>query len=68
MKYPARIISLHLSATHHSGGPFFMYFSILYEETATCLGDLKFYSLFVGYTEPSYFEDASDIWTKLLKR
>lgn len=41
--------------------PFFMYFSILYEETATCLGDLKFYSLFVGYTEPSYFEDASDI-------
>lgn len=42
MKHPARIISLHLSATLYSAGSFFMYFSILYEELATCLdSDLK---------------------------
>lgn len=40
-KHPTRIISLHLSATLYSADPFFMYFSILYEEIAMCLGDLK---------------------------
>lgn len=41
---PARIISLHLSATHYSAGPFFMYFFIRYEEIAMCVGELKRYS------------------------